>query len=135
MSHVLVLGGWYNISQYSPLHSCFYGNRWVLFSIYWQEVVDSVSYTIGSCTIMFPVNDLDCSVNYVVCLLITYLVYSVNYLVCLLITIRTNWVGEYHIIMLVWDLWFTITTMRQRCLVDQLNIFNPLYRLHSLHMR
>ena len=38
---------------------------------------------------------------------ISYLVYSVNYLVCLLIT-RTNQVGEYS--MLVWDLWFIITT-------------------------
>ena len=24
---------------YTPLHPCFRGNRWVLFSIYWQEVV------------------------------------------------------------------------------------------------
>ena len=31
---------------------------------------------------------------------------------CLLITTRTNWVGEYNTkCMLVWDLWFTITTL------------------------
>ena len=61
---------------------------------YWQEVVGSVSYTIGSCKMMFPVNYLVYSVNYIVCLLITYLVYSINYLVCLLITTRTNWVDS-----------------------------------------
>ena len=58
---------------YTPLHPCFCGNRWVLFSIYSQEVVDSVEfvpYTTGSCK-MFP---------------ISYLVYNVNYFICLLIT-------------------------------------------------
>ena len=75
------------------LHPCFCGNRWVLFSIYRQEVVDSVNsvpYTIGSCKMMFPINYLVYSVNYTyfTCLLITYLVYNENYHVCLLITIR-----------------------------------------------
>ena len=29
---------------YSSLHPCFYSNRWVLFSMYWQEVVDCFIY-------------------------------------------------------------------------------------------
>ena len=37
------------------------------------------------------------SINYFVCLLITYFVYSVNYFVCLLITTRTNQSREYNI--------------------------------------
>ena len=39
-----------NEAKYSLLHPCFYSNRWVL---YWQEVVDSVSSTTGSCKRVF----------------------------------------------------------------------------------
>ena len=34
-----------NVIIYYPLQPCFYSNKWVLFSIYQQEVVGSVSYT------------------------------------------------------------------------------------------
>ena len=64
---------------YSPLHSCFHSNRWVLFSMYWQEVVDSVSYTTRSCKMMFLISA----------------VYNVNYHVWLLLTTKTDQVGEY----------------------------------------
>ena len=82
-------------NTYSPLHPCSCDNRWVLFPIYWQEVVDSVSYTTGSCKMMFTMSYFVYSVNYFACLLITYLVYRENYHVCLLITTRTNQSGEY----------------------------------------
>ena len=52
---------------------------------------------------IFPVNDL-------VRLLITYLVYSVHYLVCFLLTTRTENTTHNHV---SWDLWFTITVVRQ----------------------
>ena len=57
---------------YTPLHPCFCGNRWV-FSIYGQEVVDSVPYTTGSCKMMFLVSYLVYSVNYFTCVVMTYL--------------------------------------------------------------
>ena len=81
--------------MYSPLHLCCHGNRWVLFFIYWQEVVDSVSYTTGSCKMMFPISYLVYSVNYHVYSVsyfvysVSYLVYSVNYFTCFLINIAT----------------------------------------------
>ena len=79
-------------NTYSPLHPCSCGNRWVLFPIYWQEVVDLFHLPQEA---MFPMSYFVYSVNYFACLLITYLVYSENYHVCLLITTRTNQSGEY----------------------------------------
>ena len=64
---------------YTLLYPCFCGNRWVLYSIYGQEVVDSVDsgiYTPEVVKRMFP---------------ISYLVYSVNFLTCLLITYLRSW--------------------------------------------
>ena len=40
--------------SHSPLHPCFCGNRWVLLSIYWQEVLDSVLYLTESCKMVLP---------------------------------------------------------------------------------
>ena len=69
----------YTYIIYTPLYPCFCGNSWVLYSIYWQEVVDSVDsvdsgiYTPEVVKRMLP---------------ISYLVYSENYNVYLLITTR-----------------------------------------------
>ena len=47
------------VSNETPVHilhfTGFSSNRWVLFSIY-MKVVDSVSYTTGSCKMMFPIS-------------------------------------------------------------------------------
>ena len=64
--------------------------------MYWQEVVDSVSYTTESCKMVFSISYLVYNVNYFECLLIAYFVYSKKYHVCLLITTRTNQIGEFN---------------------------------------
>ena len=49
--------------------------------MYHRKLYYDVSYTTGSCIMMFH---------------ISYLAYSVNYIVSLLITTRTNRVGDYN---------------------------------------
>lgn len=41
--------------QYSPLHPCFFGNNWVLFSVHEKQVVDYAPYSTGGCKMMFPI--------------------------------------------------------------------------------
>lgn len=48
--------------MYSPLQPCFYGNRWVLFHLL-TEVVDSVSYTTGSCKMVTTLFSVNCFVH------------------------------------------------------------------------
>ena len=74
-NYIKIIATFY-IRTYSQIHRC--SNRWVL---YWREVVDSASYTTGSCKLISP---------------ISYLAYSVNYLAYWLIT-RTIQIGEYNI--------------------------------------
>ena len=68
---VSVLRSLATVAQFVITYSTSLFFLWQQVGIIFQEVVDSVPYTTGSCKMMFP---------------ISYLVYSVNYFTCLLIT-------------------------------------------------